>query len=136
VTPHRLVNPEGLPRPSGYTHAVVADPGRTVHVAGQIASDAGGTCVGETIAEQFGPALDNVVAALAGAGAAPDDVVSLQIFVTDVDAYRNAMRELGEAYRARFGKHYPAMTLLGVSELLDPAAFVELAAVAVVPEER
>jgi len=136
VTPHRLVNPEGLPRPSGYTHAVVADPGRTVHVAGQIASDAVGTCVGETIAEQFGPALDNVVAALAGAGAAPDDVVSLQIFVTDVDAYRNAMRELGEAYRARFGKHYPAMTLLGVSELLDPAAFVELAAVAVVPEER
>jgi enamine deaminase RidA (YjgF/YER057c/UK114 family) len=136
VTPHRLVNPEGLPRPSGYTHAVVAEPGRTVHVAGQIASDAGGTCVGETLVDQFGLALDNVVAALAAAGAAPDDVVSVQIFVTDVETYRNATRELGEAYRRRFGRHYPAMTLVGVTELFDPAALVELVAVAVVPEER
>jgi enamine deaminase RidA (YjgF/YER057c/UK114 family) len=124
VTRHRLVNPA-----SGYAQAVVAAPGSTVHVAGQTGS-------GPTLVEQFGAALDNLVAALAAAGAQPVDVVSMQIFATDVAAYRASIRELGEAYRARFGRHYPAMALLGVSELVDPAALVEIVAVAVVPEER
>jgi enamine deaminase RidA (YjgF/YER057c/UK114 family) len=100
-----------------------------VHVAGQIGR-------GSTLVEQFGAALDHVVAALAAAGARPEDVVSMQIFATDVAAYRASTRELGEAYRARFGRHYPAMALLGVSELVDPSALVEIVAVAVVPEER
>lgn len=121
---HRLVNPE-----SGYAQAVVAAAGRTIHVAGQIGS-------GATLVEQFGAALDKVVAALAAAAAQPEDVVSMQIYATDVAAYRASTRELGEAYRARFGRHYPAMALLGVSELFDPAALVEIVAVAVVPEER
>ena len=119
---HRLVNPA-----SGYAQAVVAAPGRTVHVAGQTGS-------GRTLVEQFAAALDNVVAALAAAGAQPEDVVSMQIFATDVAAYRASTRELGEAYRGRFGRHYPAMALLGISELVDPAALVEIVAVAVVPE--
>jgi enamine deaminase RidA (YjgF/YER057c/UK114 family) len=124
VSKHRLVNPA-----SGYAQAVVAAPGRTVYIAGQ-------TGVGPTLVEQFGAALDNVVAALAAAGSQPEDVVSMQIFATDVAAYRASTRELGEVYRGRFGRHYPAMALLGVSELVDPAALVEIVAVAVVAEER
>jgi enamine deaminase RidA (YjgF/YER057c/UK114 family) len=124
VSRHRLVNPE-----SGFAQAVVAAAGRTIHIAGQIGS-------GATFVEQFGAALDNVVAALTAAGAQPEDVVSLQIFATDVPAYRASTRELGKAYQARFGRHYPAMALLGVTELVDPAALVEIVAVAIVPEER
>jgi enamine deaminase RidA (YjgF/YER057c/UK114 family) len=128
------VNPGSLAPPSGYAHAVVAAPGRTVYLGGQIASDADGVCHGETVAEQFGLALDNVVTALAAAGGLPEQLVSLQIFVTDITAYRDSLRELGERYRVRLGKHYPAMALLEVPALLDPAALVEIVAIAVVPE--
>jgi enamine deaminase RidA (YjgF/YER057c/UK114 family) len=119
---HRLVDPA-----DGYANAVVAAPGRIVHLAGQIGD-------GETLVEQFGRALDNVVRAVEAAGGAPEHVVSFQIFVTDMAAYRGALRELGEAYRARFGRHYPAMSLLGTTELLEPRALVEIVATAVVPE--
>jgi enamine deaminase RidA (YjgF/YER057c/UK114 family) len=135
MTPHRIVNPDSLAPPSGYAHAVVAAPGRCVYLGGQIAAGADGVCRGETLVEQFGRALDNVVTALEAAGAAPTDVVSLQIFVTDVGEYRRSSRALGEEYRSRFGRHYPAVALLGVTELFDPAALVELVAIAVVAEE-
>jgi enamine deaminase RidA (YjgF/YER057c/UK114 family) len=135
MTPHRIVNPDSLAPPSGYAHAVVAAPGRCVYLGGQIAAGADGVCRGETLVEQFGRALDNVVTALEAAGAAPTDVVSLQIFVTDVGEYRRSSRALGEEHRSRFGRHYPAVALLGVTELFDPAALVELVAIAVVAEE-
>jgi enamine deaminase RidA (YjgF/YER057c/UK114 family) len=62
----------------------------------------------------------------------PEDLVSLQIFVTDVEAYRTSQRELGEVWRARFGRHYPAMGLFGVTGLAVPEAIVELMGVAVI----
>jgi enamine deaminase RidA (YjgF/YER057c/UK114 family) len=119
---HRLVDPA-----AGYANAVVALPGRLVHVAGQIGE-------GRTLVEQFGAALDNVVLALRRAGCEPDHAVALQIFVVDMAAYRTALRELGEAYRARFGRHYPAMSLIGTTELFEPGALVEIVATAVLPE--
>jgi enamine deaminase RidA (YjgF/YER057c/UK114 family) len=130
---HRIVNPDSLAPPVGFAHAVVAAPGRTVYLGGQIASDATGACRGESVAEQFGLALDNVVAALEAAGGKPDDIVSMQIFVTDIEAYRASLRALGREYRSRLGKHYPAMALLGVTALFDPAALVEIVATAVIP---
>ena len=136
MTPHRIVNPDSLARPSGYAHAVAAAPGRSVYLGGQIAAGPDGVCRGDTLVEQFGGALDNVLIALEAAGAAPTDVVSLQIFVTDVGEYRRSSRALGDEYRTRFGRHYPAVTLLGVTELFEPAALVELVAIAVVPEEK
>jgi enamine deaminase RidA (YjgF/YER057c/UK114 family) len=135
MTPHRIVNPDSLPTPSGYAHAVAAAPGRSVYIGGQIAADADGVCRGATLVEQFGRALDNVVTALAAAGAGPADVVSLQILVTDVGEYRRSSRALGNEYRRRFERHYPAVALCGVTALFDPAALVELVAIAVVPEE-
>lgn len=133
-TPHRIVDPETLVRPSGYAHALVAAPGRLVFLGGQVAHDVDGVCRGDTLVEQFGLALENVVTALGAAGGEPEHLVSIQIFVTDLDAYRASSRELGERYRELVGRHFPAMALLEVPGLLDPAALVELVCVAVVPD--
>jgi enamine deaminase RidA (YjgF/YER057c/UK114 family) len=126
MTAHRIVNPDDLPQPKGFAHAVVAAPGRTVFLAGQ-------TAHGETIAEQLDAAAGNLVRALEAAGGRPQDIVSLQVFVTDVAEYRASLRELGGVWRRRFGRHYPAMALLEVGALVDPAARVEIMGVAVIP---
>jgi len=129
---HRIVNPDALVKPVGFAHAVVAR-GTTVHLGGQTALSRDGEIVGRTLTEQFDVASDNLLQALTAAGAQPDHLVSLLIFVTDVPAYRAARRELGAAWRQRFGRHYPAMALLGVQELYDPGALVELVGTAVIP---
>ena len=121
---HRIVNPPELGAPSGFSHAVVAE-GTTVHLAGQIGD-------GATLAEQFDNAAARLVIALKAAGGEPDDLVSLQVFVTDVAAYKDALPALGAAWRRHFGRHYPAMGLFGIVELFEPAALVELMGVAVV----
>jgi enamine deaminase RidA (YjgF/YER057c/UK114 family) len=108
---HRIVAPPELPEPSGYAHAVVAAPGRTVYLGGQ-------TGDGETLAEQFDAAAEALVTALRAAGG----------------EYRASLRELGEVWRRHFGRRYPAMALIGASALVDPEARVELMGVAVVPE--
>jgi enamine deaminase RidA (YjgF/YER057c/UK114 family) len=132
---HELVNPGGLAEPSGFSHAVVPAPGRTVYLAGQTALSPEGRIEGTTVAEQFDRAAANLLAALAAAGGRPHDVVSLQVFVTDVDEYKADLAEMGRVYRSHFGRHYPAMALLGVSRLWDEQAKVEIMGVAVVPEE-
>ena len=131
--PHRLVNPSSLALPIGFTHAVVAAPGSSIHIAGQTAQAADGSIRGTTICEQFDVAVVNVVDALAAAGALPEHVVSLQVLVTDVEEYRASLAELGKIYRRHFGRHYPAVVLFEVTRLFDPAAKVELVAQAVVP---
>ena len=130
---HELVNPDGLSDPVGFTHVVAAAPGRLVFLAGQIASDEDGVCHGETIAEQLELTLRNVAAALRAVGGTPEHTVSMQIYTTDMDAYRQERREIGEHYRKVFGRHYPAMSLFEVSRLYDPAALVEIVCTAVVP---
>lgn len=119
---NRIVNPPELPAPRGFSHAVVA--GNTVYLAGQIGS-------GETIAEQFDGAAGNLVVALGAAGGVVDDLVSLQVFVTDVAAYKESLPELGRVWRRHFGTHYPAMGLFGVTGLFEPWAMVELMGTAV-----
>jgi len=119
---NRTVNPDELPPPRGFSHAIVA--GNTVYLAGQIGE-------GETIAEQFDAAAGNLIVALSAAGGDAADLVSLQVFVTDVAAYKAALRELGRVWRRHFGTHYPAMGLFGVTELFEPEAMVELMGIAV-----
>jgi enamine deaminase RidA (YjgF/YER057c/UK114 family) len=133
-SPHELLNPDSLARPSGFSHAVVAAPGRTVYLGGQTAHDRDGQVVGSSVTEQFARAAANVVTALAAAGAGPEHLVSMVIYVTDVGAYRAALVELGAAYREHFGRHYPALALFEVTALMDPAALVELVCTAVVPD--
>jgi enamine deaminase RidA (YjgF/YER057c/UK114 family) len=125
-----LINPRELPAPVGFSHAVKAGP--TVYLAGQVAQGPSGTVSGKTIVEQFDLAAANLVTALRAAGGEPSDLVSLQVFVTSVAAYKGSLRALGEVWREHFGRHYPAMGLFGVTELFDPAAKVELMGVAVI----
>ena len=125
MSPHRIVNAPELGEPSGFSHAVVAT-GATVHLAGQIGE-------GATIAEQFDSAAANMLIALRAAGGEPENLVSLQIFVTDVSGYQASMGEIGQVWRKHFGRHYPAMGLFGVTELFEPTALVELMGVAVLP---
>jgi enamine deaminase RidA (YjgF/YER057c/UK114 family) len=130
---HEIVTAPGLAEPVGFAHAVVAAPGRTVYLGGQTAQGRDGAIVGETIVEQFEVAAGNVVTALAAAGAKPDHLVSLIIYTTVVGEYRAALRELGPVWRDHFGRHYPAVALLGVAELFDRAAKIELVGTAVIP---
>jgi len=123
VSGHEIVRAPELAPPMGFAHAVVAAPGRAVFLGGQ-------TGAGSTLAEQFDAAASNVVAALRAAGCGADDLVSLQIFVTDVAEYRAARDELGPIWRKHFGRRYPAMGLFGVTALFEPEAKVELMAVA------
>ncbi len=132
-TPHRVVNPATLAPATGFAHAVVAASGQTVYLGGQVASRPDGVIAAGTLVEQLDVAAGNVVGALEAAGARPGDVVSLHIYTTDVAGYRASLRDLGAAYRRHFGHHYPAMALFGVTALFDPAALIELVAVAVIP---
>ena len=132
---HRFVDPPGLPKAIGFSHAAVAQSGKTVYLAGQAGHRPDGT-IGPDLLGQFAQACKNVAVALEATGASRGDLVSLQIFVIDVGAYRRSRRELGEAYREVFGRHYPPMALLGVNELYDPAALVELVGTAVIPGDR
>lgn len=133
TTPHEILNPATLSAPVGFSHALAAAPGRTIYLGGQAAHDASGTIVAGDIVTQFAQAAANVVTALDAAGATPEHLVSLQIYVTNAAAYRASLKELSTAYRAHFGSHYPAIALFEIKGLFDPAAMVELVGVAVVP---
>jgi enamine deaminase RidA (YjgF/YER057c/UK114 family) len=125
---HRIVDVPGLPEPVGYAHAVVAAPGRTVYLGGQVGA-------GETIVEQFDAAAANLVAALRAAGGEPGDLVSLVVYATKLDEYRASLSDLGEVWRHHFGRRYPAMALVGVSALVVPQARGERMGGAVVPDD-
>jgi len=130
---HEIVVAPELAPPIGYAHAVVAAPGRLVHLGGQTAQGPDGAIEGTTIVEQFDRAARNVIAALRAAGGEPEHLVSLEVFVTNLAAYRLSMPALGAVWRQHFGRRYPAMAVIGVTELFDPRALVELVGVAVIP---
>jgi enamine deaminase RidA (YjgF/YER057c/UK114 family) len=134
MSAHETVTAPELAPPVGYAHAVVAAPGRAVFLGGQTALHPDGKIAGETLAEQFDQAAGNVVAALKAAGCTADDLVSMQIFVTDVDEYRGALNALAPLWRKHFGRRYPAAGLFGVTRLFDMDAKIELMGVAVKPE--
>jgi enamine deaminase RidA (YjgF/YER057c/UK114 family) len=133
-SPHELVNPPDMLRPVGFSHAVVAAPGRTVYLAGQTGHRPDGALEGPTLVEQFDRALANVAAALSAAGARPEHLVRVHIYVTDAADYRARLRLLGDAWKRHLGPHYPAAALFEVAGLFDPDARVELVGTAVVPE--
>jgi enamine deaminase RidA (YjgF/YER057c/UK114 family) len=128
-----LVNPETLSPPRGYSHVVVGAPGTLVALAGQTGHRADGS-IDEDLVGQFDQAARNVAEALRAAGGEAAHLIQLLIFITDVAGYRDRREEIGEAYRRHLGRHFPAMALLGVSELVDPRARVEIVGLAVVPE--
>ncbi len=124
-----VVNPPELARPVGYSHGLRGR-GELLFVAGQVAWDAQERVVSDDFVVQFAQALDNVLAVVRAAGGGPESVGRLTVYVTDKDEYARRRRELGQAWRERFGRHYPAMALVEVKGLLEPRAQLEIEATA------
>jgi len=129
----RPISPASLAPGRGYSNGLLAPPGRMLFVAGQIAWDADARIVSDDFATQFAKALENVVAVVREAGGEAKDVGQLTIYVKDKQSYLGAVAAVGAAYRAHMGKHFPAMALVEVKDLLDPGAQVEIQATAVIP---
>ena len=133
MTGHDRVNPSGLPRPSGFNHAVVSEGGRIVWLAGQTALDADGVIVAPgDVVTQFEQALRNLLIALAAAGGRAQHLTSMTVYCVDVEEYRMHSQRIGKVWRRLVGSHYPAMAVVEVRRLWDVAALVELQGVAVI----
>jgi enamine deaminase RidA (YjgF/YER057c/UK114 family) len=126
----RVLQPAGWPRPSGYSNGMVAN-GPTVFLAGQIGRDAMTGRFAEGMAAQVEQTLRNIVSILAEAGAEPTAIVRLTWFMTDMTLYRKEMQAIGLGYRRIMGKHFPAMSVVGVHCLVEQDALVEIEATAV-----
>jgi enamine deaminase RidA (YjgF/YER057c/UK114 family) len=126
-----LIDPEELPTPASYTQVIAATGSRLVFVAGQVADDAQGNLVGPgDLAAQARQAFANVDRALAAAGAGPEQVAKITIFV--VHHRPEYLPDISEARIAVFGDHKPADTLVGVETLAEPGYLIEIEAIAVV----
>ncbi len=132
MTAHEVINPEALGAPKGFSHGILAAPGRLLFVAGQIGMDADGRYPSDEFVPQFERALANVLEVVKQAGGRPQDVCRLTIYATDKRAYLDSLKAVGEAYRGLMGRHYPAMALVEVSGLVEDRAVVEIEATAVV----
>lgn len=129
-----LVNPPTLSKPAGFSHGVAVAGGRTLYIAGQVATDAAGRVVGAgDLVAQFRQVCANLQTLVEAGGGRLDDVVKLTVFVRSKADYRARAREIGVAYREFFGRHYPAMTLVEVSGLFEDDYAIEIEGVAVVP---
>ena len=132
--PVSLINPESLGDPSGYANGVLVDAnGKLLFIAGQIAWNEKQQIVSDDFVEQFDRALAHVMTVVTAAGAKPEHVVRLVIYVTNKHEYRQRTREVGERYRKHMGRSYPAMVLVEVKGLLEDAAQVEIEGMAVIP---
>ncbi|BAC70016.1 enamine deaminase RidA [Streptomyces avermitilis] len=120
------INPPELSPPTGFSHAVAVTGTRVVFLAGQTALDTDGKVVGETLPDQFGRALTNLLTALRAAGGVPADLARVTVYATDIADYRAHARELGGIWRELAGRDYPAMAVIGVARLWDEQALVEL----------
>lgn len=128
-----FLHPPGWPQPKGYSNGVAAS-GRTVCVSGMVGWDASGQFQSDGFVDQARQALENIVAVLAEAGAGPEHIVRMTWYVLDKREYLDAGRELGAAYREVIGRHYPAMSAVQVSALMEDRARVEIEATAIVPD--
>jgi len=129
----QLLQPEGWPRPSGYSNGVLAQ-GRQVFIAGQVGWDPRcGKFESASVADQAAQALKNVLTVLAQAGGRPAHIVRMTWYLTSRSEYLAHLEEIGTAYREIMGKHFPAMTAVEVTALIEAQANVEIEATAVIP---
>ena len=131
--PFELFNPAGLESPVGYAHVAKITGGTVVHVAGQAPFDVNGQVVGKgDFLAQFAQVMSNLKTAIEAVGGKPDQYAVLTIYVTELEAYWNNTKALGAAYRAVFGKHFPAVTLVEVKRLYNRDCLLEISGVAVI----
>jgi enamine deaminase RidA (YjgF/YER057c/UK114 family) len=116
------INPPSLMKPVGFAHGMDVKQGRIVFLSGQVAKDTDGHVVGAgDVVAQFRQVCENLRTVVAAAGGALTDVAKLTIYVLDVPEYKRRVREIGAVYREYFGRHFPAMTLVGARDLFDAA---------------
>ena len=116
------VNPPTLAKPAGFSHGYTVQGGRLLFIAGQVATNQAGQVVGKgDIVAQFRQVCENLKSLVTAAGGQMTDIVKLTIYVLDVGAYKSRLKEIGSVYREYFGKHFPAMTLVGARDLFDAA---------------
>ena len=125
--------PEGWASPVGYSNGIAVEAGRIVFIAGQVGWDEAQRFHSVALVPQFEQALKNVLAVLAAAGGRPEHLCRITAYCTDKRAYLEGRSELGRIWRALVGRHYPAMSMIFVSALLDEPGTIELEATAVVP---
>ncbi|HUX74621.1 MAG TPA: RidA family protein [Steroidobacteraceae bacterium] len=130
----RILQPATWPRPRGYSNGIAVS-GRQIFVAGQVGWDAQEVFRSERLADQVRQALENICAVLAQAQAGPEHVVRLTWFITSREEYYAELAEIGAAYRAVMGKHFPVMSVVQVAALIEAHAKVEIEATAVLCEE-
>lgn len=130
----KILQPRGWKPPIGYANGIESA-GRMVFVAGQVGWNEQQVFESEALAVQFEQALKNVIAVLAEAGARPEHVCRMTAYCCDKPAYLAVRSELGAIWRRYMGRHYPAMSMIFVSDLLDSPGNIELEATAVIPEK-
>ena len=127
-----FINPESLGAPRGYSNGVLTEAGgRLLFIAGQVAWNQQQQIVSDDLVKQFDRALVNLIAVVSEARGTPEQIARLIIYVTDKDEYKRRMKEIGKRYRARMGKHFPAMVLVEVKSLLEDDAKIEIEGLAV-----
>jgi len=131
----KILHPPGWAPPIGYANGIAAQ-GTVVFVAGQVGWDAAQKFRSEDIVPQFEQALKNVLAVLAEAGGRAEHICRITAYCCDKSAYLAARPQLGRIWRSLMGKHFPAMSMIFVSDLLDAPGKIELEATAVIPEEE
>lgn len=131
MSDHRFFNPGDMAPARGFSHGALPGEGKTLYIAGQTGHHADLT-IDDGLVDQFAQTCRSVARVIEEAGGEPDDLVSMSIYTTDVQGYRDNLDSIGAAYREVFGKHFPPMALIGVTELVDPNAVVELVCVAVI----
>jgi enamine deaminase RidA (YjgF/YER057c/UK114 family) len=129
----KFLQPPDWAKPRGYSNGIVAR-GQLVFLAGMIGWNKDAQFETDDFAAQVRQALENIVAVLREAGAGPEHIVRLTWYVTDKYEYHASLPELGAEYRAVMGKHYPVMSVLEVTALMEDRAKVEIEATAVIPE--
>ncbi len=126
------INPAELGRPSGFSHAVAVTAARMVFLAGQIGLGRDGKLVSGGVVAQFEQALANLLVALAAAGGHPGDLVSLTIYIVDLEDYQAYAKQIGAVWRRLADAEYPATAAVGVTRLWEPEALVEIQGIAAV----
>ncbi|MBM2806342.1 MAG: RidA family protein [Deltaproteobacteria bacterium] len=130
--PFELIDPKGLEAPVGYAHVAKITGGKIVHVAGQAPFNDKGEVVGKSdLVAQFAQVMGNLKTAIEAVGGRPNQYAVLTIYITNLEAYWNNKKPLGRAYRAVFGKYFPAITLVEVKRLYNPDCMIEIAGIAV-----
>jgi enamine deaminase RidA (YjgF/YER057c/UK114 family) len=133
LSQHQVLLPPHWPRPKGYSNGMVAH-GRQVFVAGQVGWDSECRFPSARMADQVKQCLQNIIAVLAEAGGKPEHIVRLTWYITSRDEYLADLKDIGVAYRAAMGAHYPTMTAVQVAALIEADAKIEIEATAVIPD--